>query len=101
MTYNPDNWIILKIDQSSNGIADPLYKVLAGWSGGYLDGDSWRMNSGIDKIIEHKGSYEFHGYSGSVYSCNKNAERPSHAMAPLGKLLAMDDIEMVKATEIL
>ena len=32
--YNPDNWVVIKM--SGN---DPHYRVLAGWSGGYLDGE--------------------------------------------------------------
>jgi len=45
--YNPDSWVIIKItvpDQKT------IYKVLGGWSGGYLDGDSWQLNSGIAKV---------------------------------------------------
>lgn len=40
--YRPDNWVVIKVKSD-----DPHYRVLAGWSDGYLDGDSWRMNSGI------------------------------------------------------
>ena len=40
--YRPDNWVVIKLKGD-----DPHYRVLAGCSGGYLDGDSWRMNSGI------------------------------------------------------
>lgn len=70
--YIPDNWVVLKIktDQPSSH----FYKVLAGWSGGYLDGDSWRINSGIAKVDrENKYSpyIDFYGYSGSVYRCHK------------------------------
>lgn len=67
MTYTPDNWVIIKMSKDD----DIFYKVLAGWSGGYLDGDSWRLNSGITKIEEKKDSYLFYGYSGSVYECRK------------------------------
>lgn len=41
--YWPDNWVVLKIAVDGN----TLYKVLGGWSGGYLDGDSWRMNHSV------------------------------------------------------
>ena len=73
--YNPDNWVIIKIN-----VDEPFYKVLAGWSGGlrtggYLDGDSWRMNSGIEKVIEEYEHYLFHGASGSVYRCHKDSEQ--------------------------
>jgi len=73
-TYNPDNWIILEID---NGDEPVYYKVLAGWSGGYLDGDSWKLNSGIVEIKELEDYYDFIGESGSTYHCHKNNERLS------------------------
>jgi hypothetical protein len=45
--YTCDNWVVIKMKGD-----DTHYRVLAGWSGGYLDGDSWRMNSGITKVEE-------------------------------------------------
>jgi len=71
MTYEPDNWVIVALDQEDGTI---LHKVLAGWSGGYLDGDSWKMNSGIERIDTTEDHYLIHGYSGSVYKVNKGAE---------------------------
>jgi len=68
--YQPDNWIILKI----KGEGSCYYKVLAGWSGGYLDGDSWRANSGIVKIEQTDTHYNFIGETGSVYKCHKESE---------------------------
>lgn len=65
--YRPDNWVVIKI----NG-KDPHYRVLAGWSGGYLGGDSWRMNSGIVDVFEASIYYAFYGASGSSYTCHKN-----------------------------
>lgn len=66
--YFPHNWVVIKIKGD-----DPHYRVLAGWSGGYLDGDSWRLNSGITKVEEDDGSYYFSGSSGSTYHCGKGA----------------------------
>ena len=66
--YTPDNWVILKIKGD-----DPHYRVLAGWSGGYTTGDSWRMNSGITKVEETENSYLFYGSSGSCYKCRKSS----------------------------
>lgn len=59
----PDQWSIIKIDD--------IYKVFGSWSGGYLDGDSWRLNSGIDRIEEDGDYWLFYGYSGSCYRCHK------------------------------
>lgn len=67
MEYIPDNWVVLKITDGNN----IFYKVLAGWSGGYLYGDSWRMNSGVTKVDELEDSFVFHGKSGSKYVCIK------------------------------
>lgn len=67
--YKPDNWVVFKTERDG----DVIYKVLAGWSGGYLDSDSWRINSGIEKVTEDDHYIYFHGSSGSVYQCNKNS----------------------------
>jgi hypothetical protein len=64
----PDNWVVFKILNDK-----PLFKVLAGWSGGYLTGSSWRINSGVVKVTYDEPYYYFHGASGSVYCCHKNA----------------------------
>jgi hypothetical protein len=66
--YTPDNWVIFKLKGD-----DPHYRVLGGWSGGYLDGDSWRMNSGIIRVDDADGHWLFYGSSGSVYRCNKRS----------------------------
>ena len=66
--YKPDNWVIIKLKGD-----DPHYRVLAGWSGGYLDGDSWRMNSGITRVDEVDNCFYFYGSSGSCYQCHKES----------------------------
>lgn len=69
--YKPDNWVVLKIKDGK--LDSGWYKVLAGWSGGYLDGDSWRMNSGVAEVTEDGDYLLFHGYTGSVYRCHKKS----------------------------
>lgn len=69
--YTPDNWVVLKI--KAGKLDRGFYKVLGGWSGGYLHGSSWRMNSGISKVTEDDEYLLFHGYSGSVYRCHKSS----------------------------
>lgn len=66
--YNPDNWVVVKVKGD-----DPHYRVLAGWSGGYLDGSSWRLNSGITKVEEDGDYLNFYGSSGSFYKCHKES----------------------------
>lgn len=68
--YQPDNWVLIKVISEE----EPYYKVLAGWSGGYADGDSWRMNSGISKIEISNDYYDFISESRSIYRCRKNGE---------------------------
>ena len=47
--YNCDNWVVIKFNTEEHGI---FYKVLVGTSGGYLDGDSWRMVLvGLDIVV--------------------------------------------------
>lgn len=64
--YKPDSWVIVKMTHKEQ----TFYKVLGGWAGGYLNGDSWRLSSGIDSC-EYDISYDrwlFHNASGSVYA---------------------------------
>lgn len=67
--YSPDKWIILKI----KGTKETVYKVLAGWSGSYLEGQSWRINSGISKVSKEGDYFLFEGHSGSVYKCHQKS----------------------------
>ena len=60
--YTPDRWVVLNINNT-------IHKILSGWYGGYLDGDSWRLSSGITKIIKHLDHLEIHNESGSIYYC--------------------------------
>jgi len=65
--YYPDSWVIIRVKETG------LYKVLGGWSGGYLQGDSWRMNSGIVRVEEGEGYWLMHGHSGSIYRCDEKS----------------------------
>jgi len=64
--YTCDNWVVIKMKGD-----DPHYRLLVGTSGGYLDGDSWRMNSGITGVEKQAYLYGFYGSSGSVYWCHQ------------------------------
>ena len=61
--YNPDVWVMLKFNY--NG--EVIYKILAGWYGGYTSGDSWKLNSGCTKVEKDGDFLLFSGSSGSVY----------------------------------
>jgi hypothetical protein len=64
--YAPDQWMLIQITGT-----DPHYRVFGSWSGSYLNGDSWRLNSGIKSVKQVGDYYFFYGHSGSVYRCHK------------------------------
>lgn len=77
MEYTPDVWVMLEIKTPKY----TLYKVLAGWYGGFAKSDHWKLNSGVTKVEEEDNCYLFHGYSGSVYRCPKGVYRTSSLTA--------------------
>ena len=64
--YTPDCWTVIFLDGP-----DPHYRVLAGWSGGYAHGSSWKLNSGIVRVEEDGEYLLFYGASGSTYRCHR------------------------------
>ena len=70
MNYTPDRWVIIEVDS----IAGKHRKVLGSWYGGYLGSDSYRVSSGITKVVDRRKHYEIENESGSVYICYKGAE---------------------------
>jgi hypothetical protein len=86
-TYRPDQFSIIRI----NNAGKTFYKIFGSWSGGYLDGDSWRLNSGVESYTEgENGWIDFVGASGSVYECHKYSEgvRSAHNQGVLAEILA-------------
>ena len=77
--YIPDCWVIVKISNADKSKVN--YRVLAGWGGGYLHGDSWKLSSGIVKVIDSGDHWDIHNTSGSIYVCGKNSERFTGLMA--------------------
>lgn len=66
--YKPNRWLLIKINGPT-----PVYKVFATWGGGYMDVDSWKLNSGVVRVTEDSDFYYFEGYSGSIYQCSKKS----------------------------
>ena len=66
--YTPDKWVIVRILGK-----DPHYRIFGSWYGGFTGSDSWRMNSGVEKVTEDGNHWVFHGGSGSQYFCHKEA----------------------------
>ena len=88
----PDRWVIVKLPNS-------YYKVFGTWTGGYLDGDRWKINSGIKKVEQDEDFYYFTGFSGSCYKCHKKAYGVASSwcsgilnnIMEKGKITLMDD----------
>ena len=69
--YTPDRWAIVRITSKEYPQID---KVVGSWFGGYGGSDSWRMNSGIERVADAGDFYHIYGYSGSIYHCRKGCE---------------------------
>lgn len=71
--YTPERWVIIEINSKEHGT---IKKILGSWYGGYAGSDSWRMSSGITKVVEKFDEdipyYEVHNESGSVYTCYRD-----------------------------
>lgn len=68
MEYHPDEWCLVRI-----GGTHPHYRIFASWRGGYLDGDSWRLNSGITRVEQDDNYFLFYGSTGSCYKCHRKS----------------------------
>ncbi len=42
----PDAWVIVEVNHEG----EQFQKIIAGWSGGYLNGNSWRLSSPIKEM---------------------------------------------------
>ena len=73
-TYEPDTWVILLFDYPDYG---KVHKVFAGWYGGYAQGDSWKLSSGIKTFVNEGKFYSSLQESGSTYNLYKQAEKIS------------------------
>lgn len=91
--YRPDSWVIIKLP------SDHGYKVLGGWSGGYLHGDSWRLNSGITRIEKEGKYYMIHGYSSSVYYCHSGRYTLSMSTSGIADSLKKQGVEVMEDRE--
>jgi hypothetical protein len=72
--HTPDRWMIVRITGKNHPTID---KVVGSWYGGFGGSDSWRMSSGIMKVVPQDDHYEVHNHSGSIYKLFKGAEGSS------------------------
>ena len=70
---SPDVWVVVEL--SGLKVENRYHRILAGWYGGFANGDSWKMSSGITKIVDRDTHWEIHNTSGSIYKCHKDLER--------------------------
>ena len=68
----PDSWVIIEVNHEG----EQFQKIISGWSGGYLDGDSWRMSSPIKrmKISLDNDYFTVDTESGSFYTLYKSRQ---------------------------
>lgn len=65
-TYHPDKWVLVHFDKGK----DPHYRVFGSWSGSFLEGDEWRLSSGVthvDNDVENPNVLIVTNSSGSKY----------------------------------
>ena len=81
--YQPDKFVVLKLTTDKGQVH---YRVLGSWVGGYLDGDSWRLNSGITEVSAIGPLLYFRGSSGSTYEVHRDTYGlTSYTASVLGK----------------
>ena len=90
ISETPERWLILKLPNN-------YYKVFATWAGGYLDGDRWKLNSGIERIEQDDDYYYFIGFSGSCYKCDKKGygTATSYCAGFLNEIVEKVDVQIV------
>jgi hypothetical protein len=95
--YSPDSYRVILIDTPTG----QLVKLFASWSGGYLDGDSYRINSGTEVIIEEQNNYFFYGFSGSIYKLNKynHGSLTSYSAGIYNRILQQDFVKEITVQE--
>lgn len=102
-TYTPDIWRVVSL---TNEAGEVHHRVIAGWYGGFARGDSWKLSSGIEKIIDKNTYWEMPQTSGSVYFCHKGNEKLSSythsvitSMIENSKNIAIELIDIETITE--
>ena len=96
ISESPDRWVIVKLPNN-------YYKVFGTWTGGYLDGDRWKLNSGISKVEQDENFYYFIGFSGSCYKCHKKGygTATSWGLSVLNKIIEQGNgqVELMENVE--
>ena len=94
----PDSWVIIEVNHEG----EQFQKILSGWSGGYLDGDAWRMSSKI-KEIEINVDLDYftvNTESGSQYNLLKSTQGLRMSNASIYNRLKDQHGESLKIVEL-
>ena len=121
--YFPDNWQLVRVIPKDTSAI--YYRILAGWSGSFIYGSSWKLSSGFGpvrngtfgckQVIDEGNDPEGFGLygdswrvpqsSGSVYILRENSEQPSMATAGVLESVMKSNpdvkLEIVKMESIL
>jgi len=69
--YYPDLWVLVRIEAKNK----VHYRVLASWYGGFANGDSWKLSSGMEEdqqvTLDDLGCFLCPQSSGSIYVVNR------------------------------
>jgi len=110
--YSPDSWQLVRVrtlrDRSHvipKDTSAAYYRILAGWSGSYMYGSSWKLSSGCEQVLDEGDNWRVPQSSGSVYVLRKNSERSSAATWGVLERVMRDNpdvkLEIVKMENIL
>lgn len=74
--YTPDSWVPILLESQEYG---KIYKVLAGWYGGFAGSNSWKLSSGIESVTvsEDGTALTMPQSSGSVYVVGRQTHMSS------------------------
>lgn len=103
--YSPDLWTVVSLIDADGERTD---KIFGSWYGGWARSDSWKLSSGITKVVELENQYEVHNVSGSIYRCYKGNEgMSSYANSVLNSFIKQANesngeftIEQIKINEV-
>lgn len=89
ISESPDAWVIIKMTNVGDDFGNTYYKVFASWLSSYLDGERWKINSGVSRVDDDAEFYYFYGMSGSCYACHKKAYgiKTSHSHNVLNNII--------------
>ena len=73
-THTPDTWSILLFNSPTYG---KIHKVFGAWYGGFTQGESWKLSSGMKDLVDEGDFYSSVQESGSIYQLYKNSEKLS------------------------